>query len=207
VLVRDGGGWRQQLRCSIAAVGSASAQEDQSSVVDEILRILRERDQITEEQEKKLRERAQQEQSGRLQAGIDRESLQPYLRSSDGNFGLTLGGMIHFDYQTGEDDERALTGQDIVGQFLVRRARLGATGEFFKWVGFRIEGDFTISLSLTDGFDGMLGYNFGYFNGSGQNTMDTSNEKMGAGRLTLFRRAGLVRAGLLGRALALGTGP
>jgi phosphate-selective porin OprO/OprP len=35
-------------------------------------------------------------------------------------------------------------------------------------------------------FDGLLGYNLGYFNGSGQNTADTSNEKMFAGRLGLF---------------------
>ena len=26
------------------------------------------------------------------------------------------------------------------------------TGEFFKWVGFKIEGDFTTSPSLTDGY-------------------------------------------------------
>jgi phosphate-selective porin OprO and OprP len=230
-------------------VGSASAQDGQSSVLDEILRILREKGQITEEEEKKLREQAKKEESSRIQAGIDKDSLQPYLRSADGNYRLTLGGFVQFDYQTGQKDERALTGQDIIGQFLVRRARLNMTGEFFKWVGFRIEGDFTISPSLTDGyvdlrllrpeltlrggqfkvpfsneeltsdlfisfversmvnqlapsrdvggmasgflFDGALGYNFGYFNGSGQNAADTSNEKMFAGRLGLFPFVGL----------------
>jgi phosphate-selective porin len=121
-------------------------------VVEEILRILRAGGQITTEQEQALRDRAKQEESGRFIAGIDDKTLKPYLGSADGNYRIELGGFVQFDYDAAESGERQPTGQQMVSQFLVRRARLNMTGEFFKWVGFKIEGDFTTSPSLTDGY-------------------------------------------------------
>lgn len=246
-------GWHWWWAGAVAAlvvagglVGPAGAQPPappaKESTLEEILRILRQGGQITEEQEKALREKAKQEERGRFLAGIDEQSLKPYLRSADDNFKVELGGRIQFDYQTGEGDERLLTGQEISGQFLVRRARLDVTGEFFRWVGFKIEADFAGTPSLTDGyvdlkfmrelelrggqfkvpfsleeltssrfidfversmvnelapardagvalsgqfFDRVLGYSVGVFNGSGQNTADTNNEKSFAGRVTV----------------------
>jgi hypothetical protein len=132
---------RWAVMIGMLIVAAPASAQDKQSVLEEILRILRQGGQITAEQEQTLRDRAKQEGGGRFLAGIDEKTLKPYLSSADGNYRIELGGRLQFDYQTGEDDERLLTGQDIAGQFLVRRARLDVSGEFWRWVGFKVEAD------------------------------------------------------------------
>lgn len=138
----------------LALVGSVAAQ-DKDSVLDEILEIMRRGGQITEEQQNQLRERARREGQGRILAGID-ENYKPYLRSADGDFRLELGGFVQFDFDGSEGDARLLTGAGLNDTFLVRRARLNMSGQLFKWIGFKIEGDYGTqqnpAFALTDGY-------------------------------------------------------
>jgi len=156
------------LACVVTVAGPALAQPAQParSVLEEILEIMRRSGQITEEQRRQLlqraeqeakqaqaeRERLEKERAGPVTAGIDRERLRPYLATPDGSFRIELGGFAQFDYAAGDSDGRLLTGPKLNDQFLVRRARLSVQGQAFKWIGFKIEGDFTSSISLTDGY-------------------------------------------------------
>src|SRR5262245_52880377 len=133
-----------------------SAQEkDKGSVFEDLLDTLRKNNQITPEQQKELQERARREMQGQPLAGID-ENLKPYLRSPDGNFRLELGGFVQFDYDGVESNARQLTGGGLNDTFLIRRARVSMSGQMFKWVGFKIEGDWSSQQSnnfeLTDGY-------------------------------------------------------
>jgi len=111
--------------------------------------------QITEEQQKELRERAAHEEQARTLAGID-ENLKPFLRSPGGDFRLELGGFVQFDFDGVQNNARLLTGPDLIDTFLVRRARLNMTGQLFDWIGFKIEGDYGTqqnpAVALTDGY-------------------------------------------------------
>jgi len=140
----------------VLAVGPVGAQEkDKGTVLDEILDIMRRGGQITEEQQKELRERATREEQARTLAGID-ENLKPFLRSPGGDFRLELGGFVQFDFDGVQNNARLLTGPDLIDTFLVRRARLNMTGQLFNWIGFKIEGDYGTqqnpAFALTDGY-------------------------------------------------------
>ena len=84
------------VACVLLPAAPVAAQ-DQGSVLDEILDILRRGGQITEDQQQDLRERARREEQGRILAGID-ENLKPFLRSANGDFRLELGGFVQFDF-------------------------------------------------------------------------------------------------------------
>ncbi|HEY7649542.1 MAG TPA: porin [Methylomirabilota bacterium] len=124
--------------------------EEKPSVIDDLLDIMRRSGQITEEQYREMRERVKAE-GRQIQAGID-ENLKPFLRTKDGEFRLELGGFVQADFHAAPSDARLLTGQELIDNFLIRRARINMTGQFSKWVSFKIEGDFTTSPSLTDGY-------------------------------------------------------
>jgi hypothetical protein len=117
-------------------------EKGKDSVLDDILEILRKGGQITEEQKKKeLQERDKREERGRVLAGID-ENLKPFFRSPEGDFRLELGGFVQFDFDGVDGGARLLPGPELTDTFLVRRARLNMVGRLFKWIGFKIEGDF-----------------------------------------------------------------
>jgi phosphate-selective porin OprO and OprP len=135
--------------------GAADATE--KPAVEQILDILLQRGQITPEEYRSLQEQAQQEHaagakksSATVLAGI--EKGKPFLKSADEQFRLELGGRLQADFDATEADTRTLTGASLGSQALVRRARLEASGSFFKWITFRIEGDFTQSPSLVDAY-------------------------------------------------------
>jgi len=146
------------------AAHQPAAAEDAGTVLDEILNIMRQSGQISEEQKKALIERAQQEArmaeaerekqakdlAGSFTAGI--ENYKPYFRTNDGDFKFELGGVIMLDYDAAEPDARTLGGTKLFSRFLVRRARLDVTGTLFNWVGVKVEGDFTEGISLKDAF-------------------------------------------------------
>jgi phosphate-selective porin OprO/OprP len=125
-------------------------------VVEQILDLLLQRGQITQEEYRTLQEKARQEQaagkepSPAILAGI--EKGKPFLKSSDDNFRLELGGRLQADFHAAEDGTRTLTGSKLGSQFLVRRARLDVDGRLYKWINFRIEGEFTEGVSLKDAY-------------------------------------------------------
>lgn len=88
------------------------------------------------------------------------KNWQPYIRSTDGNFTLSPVGRIQFDFRAFEDgNRRNLDGTELTNRFLVRRARIGLAGTFYKYFDFFVEADFGQGASgrdgnvvLTDGF-------------------------------------------------------
>jgi phosphate-selective porin OprO/OprP len=160
------------LVVALAAPVPARA-ETSSTVLEEILEILRKNGQISEAQKKALLERAAREAAERtkvqqataaprpasaepatkaapLVAGIDK--LKPFLASPDGDFRVELGGRVQLDYDAVDDDARALTGSELADRFLVRRARLDLSGRAFRWIDFKVEADFTEGVSLKDAY-------------------------------------------------------
>jgi phosphate-selective porin OprO/OprP len=153
---------------TLAAVAGLAGEvwaEEARTVLEEILTIMRQSGQITEEQRKALLERAEREAAqaqaerekarqgttAALQAGI--EQGRPFLRSADGDFRLQLGGRLHVDYDVAEHGARTLAGATLNDRFLVRRARLETSGTLFRWIDFRVEGEFTeATVSLKNGF-------------------------------------------------------
>jgi phosphate-selective porin OprO and OprP len=133
-----------------------AGETKEKPVVEQILDLLLQRGQITQEEYRTLQEKARQEQaagkepSPAILAGI--EKGKPFLKSADDNFRLELGGRLHADYAAPEDGTRTLTGSKLGSQFLVRRARLEVDGSLYRWVGFKIEADFTEGVSLKDAY-------------------------------------------------------
>jgi phosphate-selective porin OprO/OprP len=128
----------------------------EKSVVEQILDLLLERGQITQEEYRTLQEKAWQEQaagkepSPAILAGI--EKGKPFLKSTDDNFRLEFGGRLQADYQGVEGGARTLTGSKLGSQFLVRRARFEIDGRLYRWIGFKLEADFTEGVSLKDAY-------------------------------------------------------
>ncbi len=132
-----------------------AAAEPASTVLEEILNIMRQSGQITEEQKKALIERAEREAQqakveregadrdrvAALEAGI--ENGRPFFRSADADVRVELGGRFQLDYDGAEDKGRTLTGTTLNDEFLVRRARIELKGSFFKWIDLLVECEFT----------------------------------------------------------------
>jgi phosphate-selective porin OprO/OprP len=149
---------------SVSLPSSADAAEKKTdkAVLDEVLDILRERGQITEEKYRELKDRAKQEGAGKLLAGF--EGWTPYIKSADGDHKIEFHGRVHFDMRAYEEDARNLDSNrsnlganrnDLVTNFRVRRARLGVDATFFKHLDFKVEGDFGevgSTFILTDGY-------------------------------------------------------
>ncbi len=148
---------------AVAARQGAEAAEARS-VLEEILSIMRQSGQITEEQKKALLERAEEEArqakaereqarqaaAASLMAGV--ENGRPFLRSADGDVRVELGGRLQVDYDAVEGRARVLRGATLNDQFLARRARIELSGTFFDWIDLRLETELTNGVSLNDGY-------------------------------------------------------
>jgi phosphate-selective porin OprO/OprP len=139
-----------------------AGETKEKPVIEQILDLLLQRGQITQEEYRSLQEKARQEQAAGVKepaaavlAGI--ENGKPFLKSADDNFRIELGGRLQADFDAAEAGTRTLTGSFLGNQFLIRRARLDTNGTFFQWIDFRIEADFTQSPSL---FDAYLDFRF-----------------------------------------------
>ncbi len=136
---------------SLVVVPQRVAAAEAGSVLQDILKIMRENGQITEEQKTELLRRAQQEvdqakierekmekeRIGALQAGID--NGRPFLQSADGDFRVELGARLQLDYAAVENNTRSLRGVSLVDEVYARRARLELSATFFRWIDFRFE--------------------------------------------------------------------
>jgi len=142
------------MALSIFAVGYqawAAEKKDEKAVLDEVLDILKEKGQISEEKYLELKARAKKEGAGQILAGF--EGVTPYITSVDGQHKIELHGRVNFDLRAYEDDTRNLDGTDLTTNFRVRRARIGVDATVFKHLDIKVEGDFGESTAqLTDGY-------------------------------------------------------
>jgi phosphate-selective porin OprO/OprP len=136
---------------------ATAGESKEKPVVEQILDLLLQRGQITQEEYRSLQEKARQEQTAgakeagsAILAGI--EKGKPYLKSADDNFRIEFGGRLQADYHAGEGGTRTLTGSKLGSQFLVRRARFEVDGNLYRWIGFKLEADFTEGVSLKDAY-------------------------------------------------------
>ena len=150
---RGMGWWAVAMATAVSLVVGPQlvVAEEAGSVLQDILKIMRENGQITEEQKTELLRRAQQEvdrakiereqmekeRMGALQAGIDKG--RPFLQSADGDVRIELGGRLQVDYAAVESNTRRLTGPSLVDEFYARRGRLELSGTFYRWIDFRVE--------------------------------------------------------------------
>jgi phosphate-selective porin OprO/OprP len=87
----------------------------------------------------------------KFEAGF--EKWQPYIRSTDGNFKLSPVGRIQVDFRGYEDGARQLNGSALTDTFLIRRARIGLAGTFYRYLDFFVEADFGQGQAvLTDAY-------------------------------------------------------
>jgi phosphate-selective porin OprO and OprP len=139
------------------STGVWAGETKEKPVVEQILDLLLQRGQITQEEYRTLQEKAKQEQaagakepSPAILAGI--EKGKPFLKSADDNFRLELGGRLQGDFQAAEDGTRTLTGPFLGSQFLIRRARVDVDVMFYKWITAKIQSELTEGVSLTDAY-------------------------------------------------------
>lgn len=158
--------WGLAIVAVLAIVGlhRTAAAAEARTVLEEILNIMKQSGQITDEQRKALIERAEAEarqakaeqakaeidRMAALQAGI--ENYRPYLRSGDGNVRIEIGGRFFLDYDAAEGGAKTLTGTDLADRVLTRTARLEAGGRFFRWIDLALSADFAQSVSLKDAY-------------------------------------------------------
>lgn len=128
--------------------GALAQDGKEKPVVEQMLDLLLQRGQITQEEYRSLQEKAKKEQASTVLAGI--EKGKPFLQSPDGNFRLEFGGRLQTDFDAAEGDTGTLTGSKLSSQFLVRRARFEVDGRLYRWIGFKLEADFTEGVSLKD---------------------------------------------------------
>ena len=129
----------------------AAEKKDDKAVLDEVLDILKDKGQITEEKYQELKTRAKKEGAGKILAGFD--GLTPYIKSVDGQHRIDFHGRINFDLRAYEDDTRNLNNTDQTTNFLVRRARLSIDATLFKYLNVVVDGEFAgTSASLVWGY-------------------------------------------------------
>lgn len=149
-----------------ASAAVAAQTKEDKAVLDELLDILKDKGHITEDKYQELKTRAKKEGAERLLAGM--KDWTPYLKSADGQHKVELHGRLNFDVRSYEGDAKKLdsnrsnaspTRSDLITNLLVRRARLGIDATFFKYLDFKVEGEFSegSSFNLTDGY-GELNY-------------------------------------------------
>jgi hypothetical protein len=100
------------------SLGAFAQEIEEKPVTEQLLDLLRQRGQITEEEYKALKEKARREQAATPLVGIERG--RPFFRSPDGNFRIELGGRIQVDYHAAEGEARTLSGAKLGNQLLVR---------------------------------------------------------------------------------------
>jgi phosphate-selective porin OprO and OprP len=139
------------------APAACAGETKEKPVLEQILDLLLQRGQITQEEYRSLQEKARQEQAAGVKepgpgvlAGI--EKGKPFLKSADDNFRIEFGGRLQADFAGAEDGSRTLTGSKLNSQFLVRRARFEVDGSLYRFIGFKVEADFTEGVSLKDAY-------------------------------------------------------
>ncbi len=167
-MAKKGLAWTVGLSC-IATVACLRPVWAQQRVVDELLEILRQNRQITEQQYRDLKRRAEEERQEDLRRGAAPaqapvaaapvapaatpapETMRAYFKkgfnfeTADGNFKLNVGGRAQIDWNVSDPGgavkrEFHLHGSDTGVEF--RRARLAIGGLVYGNIDFKFEYDF-----------------------------------------------------------------
>src|SRR5215471_17743095 len=131
---------------SMGALNAFGQETKDKSAIEQLLDLLLQRGQIDQEQYNALQEKAKKESA--VEVGFDKG--RPFIQTKDGNFRFNLGGRFQLDYDAAENGARQLTGPQLNSQWLVRRARIEVNAQFYKWIDFKLEADFTDSQPLRD---------------------------------------------------------
>ena len=125
----------------------ATEQKKEPSVNEKILEILIEKNIITKEQYKELRQLAQEEEIDKKPKAVAGFNKGFYIESTDKQHKIKFDGRFHGDFKAYLDDHPDHS------SFFVRRARLAASGTLYKYYDFRVEAEFGKGGSrLNDGF-------------------------------------------------------
>ena len=128
--------------------GNVQAKEDEKSVTEQILDILKKEDKITDEEYEELSKRAQEEKGKDTDFDVFwKDGLK--FESKDGNFKAQIGGRIQVDYAKIDGDNpmvndiETLEGNTLDGSGVeFRRARLFMSGTIYDSVEFKAQYDF-----------------------------------------------------------------
>ena len=128
--------------------GNVQAKEDEKSVTEQILDILKKEDKITDEEYEELSKRAKEEKGKDTDFDVFwKDGLK--FESKDGNFKAQIGGRIQVDYAKIDGDNpmvndiETLEGNTLDGSGVeFRRARLFMSGTIYDSVDFKAQYDF-----------------------------------------------------------------
>ncbi|MBW2369792.1 MAG: hypothetical protein JRH15_18120, partial [Deltaproteobacteria bacterium] len=125
----------------------AVEQKKTQSVNERILEILIEKNIITKEQYKELRQLAQEEEIDKKPKVVAGFNKGFYIESTDKQHKIKFDGRLQGDFKAylGDHPDHS--------SFYIRRARLCASGTLYKYYDFRVEAEFAKgSARLNDGF-------------------------------------------------------
>jgi phosphate-selective porin OprO and OprP len=154
---------KQLLTCLCSAVFLLIAGGPDSwarSTTEEILELLREREQLTESEYERLKARAQEEEGAGEERSLsvfwDEELV---LRSADEAFSITLGGRIQNDwgYVTADNRLQILENDNSLEGFGTQLRRIGLllTGTMYQWWEFGIGIEFSDGIFVEDAWVGV----------------------------------------------------
>ncbi len=132
----------------MVGLGNVQAKEDEKSVTEQILDILKKEDKITDEEYETLTKRAKEEKGKDTDFDVFwKDGLK--FQSKDGNFKAQIGGRIQVDYAKIDGDNpmvndiETLEGNTLDGSGVeFRRARLFISGTIYDSVDFKAQYDF-----------------------------------------------------------------
>ena len=146
------------VMCISVVMGVRHTNAEERRVVDELLDILRQNKQITEQQYRQLKQRAEVERQEDMRRQVSApaptpapDTMRAYFKegynveTADGNFKLNIGGRAQIDWNVsdpggGVKEQFGLVGTPTGVEF--RRARLSLAGLLYGLVDYKFEYDF-----------------------------------------------------------------
>ncbi len=120
---------------------------DEKTVVEEILQILREKGAISADKYEKLRVMVEEEKAKDAKKSQITFKKGFTIKTADKAFKLKIGGRLHNDLRVFQ------SGHPKNSEFIVRRARIYASGTLYKYYDFKVESEFGMNKSaLNDGY-------------------------------------------------------
>jgi phosphate-selective porin OprO and OprP len=206
------------LAC-IAVLGTAAARAEEKRVVDELLDILRQNKQISDQQYRELKRKADEERQEDLRkAGAppppppvaaaaptpSPDTMRAYfkngfvLETADKNFSINFGGRLQADWNAsypGDGVQQEFDLPDSQSGVEFRRARLSVAGLVFGNVDYKIEYDFaTGEPEAKDVFVGMRKIPYVQYVRAGHYKEPFSLEELTSDSFTTFMERGLPNA-------------
>ena len=121
----------------VSAVILATATTAYADSTQDLIDALASKGVLTEEEALLISKNKTKETKAQAKVKLDKKGLQ--VSSGDGNFEMKIGGRLHATYTNHSVD--SLSSDDPVDGTEIRRARLYATGKFYKKFGYMAEVD------------------------------------------------------------------